>query len=320
MKLVEHFNDFLANTVNLNDTRVQQLEDSIAALKTFIRESDWAPRISSFAAQGSWAHKTIIRPQEGSAFDADLLVYVRAVVGWSARDYIDELAREFRADGTYRDKCRAYSHCVTIEYARERKIDIAPCIVGREGSDSVLEECNRTSDEFERTEPAKYTQWLVDCNSWTGGNSFRKRARLLTYIRDIKETFTCPSVLLTTLLGYRIGAGDASGNEFSDVPTTLKTLVGRLDNWLQGNPVKPEVRNPYLTSEKFSDAWDDVKYANFREKIHTYRTWIDDAFAEEDRNESIGKWRRVLGDDFAKGVRIEVGKNVTEAATTFVKS
>lgn len=70
MKHVNHFNSFMADVVNLNQTRMDQLENSIGALKAFIENASWEPRIRSFSAQGSWAHKTIIRPVDGKAFDA----------------------------------------------------------------------------------------------------------------------------------------------------------------------------------------------------------------------------------------------------------
>ena len=59
MKLIDHFNTFMTDVVNLNATRVTQLEDSIEALKGVLLASDWAPKIRFFAPQGSWAHKTI---------------------------------------------------------------------------------------------------------------------------------------------------------------------------------------------------------------------------------------------------------------------
>jgi len=66
-----------------------------------------------------------------------------------------------------------------------------------------------------------------------------------------------------------------------------------------------------LASENFADAWaTEEQYTNFRGKIHTYREWIDDAYNEQDRSESIAKWRRVFGEDFASGVSIEDGKSV----------
>jgi hypothetical protein len=190
MKLIDHFSTFLMDVVNLNATRVTQLEDSIEALKGAIRASDWAPKIKFFAPQGSWAHKTIIKPVDKKAFDADLLVFIEPVDRWSAKDYLSTLRAIFASHPTYKDKVRRYSHCVTIEYVGERKIDIAPCVVDRGGT-TRLEVCNFNIDAFERSEPEKYTDWLVERNKWTGGNGLRKVTRLLKYQRDIKGTFSC---------------------------------------------------------------------------------------------------------------------------------
>lgn len=314
MKLTDHFNTFLTDIVNLNATRVTQLEDSIEALKKVIRGSDWKPTVKSFAPQGSWAHKTIIKPVENSAFDADLLVFVKPVDGWQAREYLTTLRAVFANQDAYKEKVRRFSHCITIEYAGERKIDIAPCVVDR-GGITRFEVCNCNTNEFEASEPIKYTDWLIERNSWTGGNGLRKVTRLMKYLRDIKSTFTCASVLLTTLLGACITWSDRFNTvDFSDLPTALKTIVGRLDDWLQADSQRPTVTNPVLTSEILSDLWDDARYANFRDKINTYRTWIEDAYAESDRDESIGKWRRVFGDDFARSVVLEKAARVSVEA------
>src|SRR5262245_40030355 len=131
MKLTEHFKDFLDDTVNLNMTRLDQLESSVSAIKDFIRASEWKPRVKHFTEQGSWAHRTIIKPVEEKAFDADLVVMVEAVADWDARTYLTTLRAIFADSGTYKDKVRRFSHCITIEYAGERKIDIVPCIVDR---------------------------------------------------------------------------------------------------------------------------------------------------------------------------------------------
>jgi hypothetical protein len=73
-------------------------------------------------------------------------------------------------------------------------------------------------------------------------------------------------------------------------------------------------------SEKFTRHWDDEKYQNFRKQIHRYRTWIDDAYIEQDRDESIRKWRRVFGEDFAEGEVIEKAKNVSGIALGIVNA
>jgi hypothetical protein len=187
-------------------------------------------------------------------------------------------------------------------------------VINREGFER-LEVCNFNTDEFERSEPEKYTQWLIDQNARTGGNGLRKVTRLLKYLRDIKTTFTCPSVLLTTLLGSLIYGTDGTNNvSFVDLPTALKTLIGRLDDQLQANESRLVVTNPFLISEVFSETWTDESYLNFREMVHTYRTWIDDAYLESDRDESIGKWQRVFGEEFAKSAVVEKAATVSDAA------
>jgi hypothetical protein len=108
MKLISDFKDFLNDTVNLNQTRIDRLEDRVEVIKDSIRSSDWEPRISVFIEQGSWAHDTIIRPVDGGEFDADLLVKVHPVDGWSAAQYVKELGRVFRDSGRYGDKTVVY--------------------------------------------------------------------------------------------------------------------------------------------------------------------------------------------------------------------
>ncbi|PPQ16626.1 nucleotidyltransferase [Bradyrhizobium sp. AC87j1] len=318
MRVDELFKDFLRDVVNLNETRVKELEGGIGAIENFIENSNWAPRIREWKPQGSWAHNTIIKPVDLGEFDADLLALVDPVSGWNAARYIEELYTEFRASGTYRDMVRRWSHCVTITYANDRKIDIAPCVYGR-GGNALLEVCNRNTDEFERSEPIKYTDWLVEQNRYSGSNSFRKVTRLIKYLRDIKGTFRCTSVLLTTILGARISSADKDSDAFADTPTALKTIFGRLDDWCQQNPSKPIVSNPFLVSENFADDWTDENYANFREMVSKYREWIDDAYDEADRNESISKWRRVFGEDFAKEVVTEDAKSISKTAIARLK-
>lgn len=320
MKLVAHFSDFLTNTVNLNTTRIERLESSVEAIKNVISDSDWQPRRRGFLAQGSWAHKTIIKPLEGNAFDADLLVFVDAEDSWDAEEYVDSLYKLFRNHGTYEDKIDVWEYCVTITYAGDFKIDVVPCVKDRQVVG--YEVCDRVKNRFDPSKPTEYTDWIVARNTWTGSNAFRKVTRLLKYLRDIKGNFTCPSVLLTTLLGQQVTLLDQyNRTPFVDVPTALRTIVDRLDDWLQIRPTKPSVPNPVLPTEDFARLWsDETKYANFRDKIHLYRGWVDDAYQEPDRDESIGKWRRVFGEEFAKGVNVEAAAIEKSAAMALAES
>lgn len=308
MKLTSHFADFLKDTVNLNATRIATLDDRSAAIKKFVRQADWGATVRGFEEQGSWAHGTIIKPVDQGEFDADLLVLVDPVEGWSAKDYVKKLLGAFRESETYKGKSKAWDYCVTITYANDAKVDVAPLIVGRE-TEGELEVCNKKADAFERSEPIAYTDWLIEKNGYSGGNSFRKVTRLLKYLRDIKGRFVCPSVLLTTLIAQQIEEDDKGSAGFADVPSTLQTIMGRLDDWLQQNEEKPSVCNPFLSegdcAEDFAAAWSEDQYLSFRKSISRYRGWIDEAMASADRDASVKAWRRLFGDDFAPDVVVQ---------------
>lgn len=320
MKLTEHFKDFLENTVNLNQSRIDQLEQRVETIESFLRRSDYAPRIFRFSAQGSWAHRTIIKPPKERDFDADLLAIIGVVEGWKAADYVNELYHIFRGNKIYADKVSRGTRCVELNYKNDFHLDVVPCIQAIEGENKRFWVCNRLEEDdgFEETASEAYTNWLVEQNRIVGNNQLCKVTRLLKYLRDIKLTFSVKSILLTTLVGLQITRADE--NEllrslvFSDLPTSLKTIINRLDAFLQARPSMPTIENPVLAGENFNRHWDQDKYENFRNKIHQYREWIDNAYAELDRDESIRKWRRVFGDDFAKGEVIKKAVSVSAVA------
>lgn len=318
MKLDKIFHDFLKTSVNLNQSRIDTLKTRVSTIENFIRQSNYEPAIRRFSEQGSWAHKTIIKPSSPNGeFDADLVVYINEVAGWEARDYILNLRAIFRSSLTYHDISSIKSRCVTIDYAGDFHLDIVPIIVikSADGTDTFWV-CNRINNELEQTDGEGYAKWWRDQNAIVGGNDLIKATRLLKYLRDSKNTFSAKSVLLTTLIGTRIQSHEGS-EEFNGTATSLKTIAGRMDDWLQARPILPMVENPAFKGESFTRNWDQAKYENFRNRIHTYREWIDDAFDESNRDESIAKWRRIFGDDFGKGA---VVKRATDAMNEAVST
>lgn len=185
----------------------------------------------------------------------------------------------------------------------------------------TLRGLQQIDDVFEPTNSELFTKWLEQRNVWIGNDNLRKVLRLFKYLRDIKTTFSCKSVLLNTLIAGGVDATDAlrQSVNFPDLPTALKTLIGRLDNYLQARPKLHKVQNPVLPAEDFVRHWDDDKYENFREMVHKYRGWIDEAYAAPDEAGSIAKWRRVFGDEFARGSDVEKAF-VTEAALPVIYS
>ncbi len=128
MRHIKKFDKFLDKAVNLNAHRIQTLENRVGSIKSFLRDSDYTARIREFSAQGSWAHKTIIKPQNGKEFDADLVMFIDPVEDWSAKDYILELRRTFRSSSVYRDKAGFKTRCVTIDYANDFHLDVVPVV------------------------------------------------------------------------------------------------------------------------------------------------------------------------------------------------
>jgi hypothetical protein len=131
-------------------------------------------------------------------------------------------------------------------------------------------------------------------------DNFIKVVRLVKYLRDYKDTFTCVSIILTTLLGQEVDPIEAQMNPdlYKDVPTTLKTLVRKLADSLPDT--MPAVLDPGGTGDNFTDRYKDKwNYENFVHMINSYADRIDAAYNEnDDADKSIALWRDVFGDDF----------------------
>ena len=305
MKHSNEFSKFMRNTVNLNQSRIETLSSRVKAIDDFLKNDDVFGAIyKETRSQGSFAHRTIIKPsKKKQEFDADIVFYLKENLDWEPKHYIEELYKRFKANGTYEEKCGRGTRCVTIDYAGEFHLDIVPCI-HRENAvfNDTFHICNRKENTEERTNPQGFTDWLAEKNRETGRNNLIKVIRLLKYLRDIKQTFSCKSILLTTLIANQIGGLRDLTAPYTDLPTTLRVLVGRLNDYLKDNAHMPVVCNPVDDNENFNRHWDQAKYENFRNQIGRYTDWINDAFDEENQAESIKKWQKIFGDDFGREI------------------
>jgi len=302
MQLVKYFNQFMKDEVNLNQSRINTLDKKVATLKNFIKNSDTFKDIYiDMFSQGSYRHKTIIKPPKNNKeFDADILLYLDLVDEWekNPKEYINALYEIFNVD-RYRNIREKNTRCVTINYKGDFHIDIVP-LIKRNGEYYII---NRKDNKFEKTNPIEYTKWLEDKNR-KSNYQLRKVIRLFKYLRDIKQNFTIKSILLNTMLANHIYEGD-SEDVFKDLPTTFKTLINRLNNFLQTNHYMPHIYNPTMPKEYFMRNWTQEQYSNFRNKIKMYNDKVNEAYNEKDRDKSIKKWREVFGDRFPSVVRSE---------------
>ena len=136
-------------------------------------------------------------------------------------------------------KCR----CVALVYANSMHVDIVPHLNLADGREVIV---NRDDDQWEKTNPQGFTDWMKNKDSIANGN-LRKVIRLMKYLRDHKNSFTgTRSILLTTLLGEQVTQFRAVSTPgyYSNVPTTLLHVIKAIDAWLQARPIKPSIPDP----------------------------------------------------------------------------
>ncbi|MGV3615273.1 MAG: SMODS domain-containing nucleotidyltransferase [Fimbriimonas sp.] len=308
MKHTEYFEEFLKNEVNLNQTRIDKLDDSVAAVEGYIQGTElFKEHFIEFIPQGSYAHRTIIKPaRTGKEFDADVLLHMSEVDGWSPKDYVENLYVAFRSSSIYRDMVSRRTRCVMVNYAGDFHMDVVP-MVTRSGLQYVA---NRHLDSYQWTKTVEFTSWLEERERITGGH-FVHVVRLLKYLRDIKMTFAVKSIILSTLLGGRVETYDAINwpGCYDDLPTALRTIVKNLNAYLQANEQMPTIYDPGGTGEDFGRRWDQEGYRVFRDKIKFYFEKIDEAYSETEEAKSVSKWQAVFGEKFV-APKVEQSKSV----------
>ena len=290
MQHIEEFNRFLAEEVSLNTARRRDLNRRTTAVTTFLSQ-----RLASYVTnerQGSYALDTIIKPVRGGEFDADILLFMKHARSKRAPDYIDEIYACLHGNPDLADKLRKKTRCVTVKYAGDFSLDVVPCIA--QGDQRRI--CNRESEQFEPTDGTGYREWFNVKTDVTNGH-LKGTVRLLKYLRDHKDNFEVPSVLLTTLVGHSVHVNER-GKRFNNLPDTLQTVSRRMNAFLQSVPRRPRLRNPALRSERFDRHWNDNDFRNFLEKFKAYNDLINDAYAETDPQASLRKWQRLFGEGF----------------------
>ena len=313
MKFLNQFSAFLAGEVNLSQPRLDQLDERVGAIDSFLRTGDdgIASWFVQTIPQGSYAHRTIINPvDDNDEFDADLLLELTEDPDWSAEDYVEELYKAFRSSSRYRGMVSRHARCVKVDYANEFHVDVVP-YVERHGEHYI---CNRDNDEFELTNPEGFNEWLDQQDQTTGGKLI-KVIRLFKYLRDYKNTFSVKSVILNILVGGRVNSALLLGDpdHYRDLPTAFRNLLADVNDYLQANPTMPNLTDPSCPSENFNHRCDQTQYKNLRKWINYYSDKATAAFEETDRETSLKLWREIFGDDF--GV---ASTTVTKASTAHI--
>lgn len=300
MKLLDYFSQLLRDKVNLNQSRLDDLDSRVDSITEVLKQAtELDGRVLDTVPQGSWAHRTIIRPAIGKEFDADFLVQLAEDFAWNndPQKYNDAVWEALSNHGIYKVMTSRKNRCVRVRYANFCHVDIVPYIVRADGYEVIV---NRTTNTFETTNPVGFTAWLQEQDDLTQGN-LRKVIRLLKYLRDRRSAFAIKSVLLTTLVGNVVESWRTFDPDYyKDVPTTLVHLLDDLDAWLQARPYKPAISDPSCPTTSFDHRWTDSQYTTSRDKIHQLAPDVRAAYETEGVEASITAWRAVFGDAFPK--------------------
>jgi len=302
MKLLDYFSQLLRDKVNLNQSRLDDLDSRVDTITEVLKEAtELDGRVLDTVPQGSWAHKTIIRPALGKEFDADFLVQLAEDGAWNndPQKYNDAVWEALSNHGVYKVMASRKNRCVRVHYANFCHVDIVPYVVCADGYEVIV---NRTTNTFETTNPVGFTTWLQEKDDLTQAN-LRKVIRLLKYLRDQRSAFAIKSVLLTTLVGNVVDSWRSFDTDYyKDVPTTMVHLLEDLDAWLRARPYKPLISDPSCPTTSFDHRWTDNQYTAFRSKIHQLAPDVRSAYDTTGVTASITAWRHVFGDAFPQSL------------------
>lgn len=301
MKLHDYFRHFLVNTVNLDDARIEKLNQRVDAISSILRGH---PVFGAFfidvIAQGSFAQRTIIKPVGSREYDADILLSMKEHPDWTPAQYTQELYKAFEGSGRYKGMAHRRTRCVYIDYADPFHVDVVPYVEARKDI------TNNKTDDWEHTDPEGFTSWLEGKTRITGGR-LPTILRILKYLRDSMTTFSVKSVLLTILVGERVESWrtDSDPSYYADIPTALVNIIEDLDDYLQTNHSMPAIWDPAGTGQDFSQRWDQEGYANFRRQVNYYAAKIRAAYDEPDKTKSITAWQEIFGAGFQAPTAVE---------------
>lgn len=330
MKMTASFNSFMTNTVNINQTRLRQLDKSVTAIFNALNDdAQIGDKIRGYDPQGSWAHETIIKPPDDVEFDADFLLLMDELADWSPKRYLTEVHTALARNGTYKDMVKPpKDRCVRVVYAGDYHVDIVPFVTLSDGRQVIV---NGSTDKWEDTDPAGFTAWMKDKSDITSEN-LKRVIRLLKHLRDHRDHFRrTRSVLITAMVGNRVEAIKKlyDPGYYSDLPTAFFHLVADLNDWLQDNETMPSIvdpsgaTDPYGNPITFDHRWDQDIYAAFREKIKTIAENTKTAYEDDTSIEhSLELWQKVFGPDYKEppspgsgGTSSAVGAGVSAVAS-----
>lgn len=315
MTLVDQFAAFLENKVNLNPDRIATLDERVEAITSYLRTHEaFADIFVDVTPQGSYAHRTIIKPVGNKEYDADVLLVLQEQTDWTPAQYTSELKKALEASQYYKGKTHKRTRCVCVDYAGDFHVDIVPYVEPRKAITNNKDGFDGNGS-FQTAYPEQFTEWLEGRYRLTNDH-LPDAIRLLKYLRDYKTTFSVKSVILSILVGNVVQDLPWSRDTYyADVPTTFVHVLEDLAAYVKLYPTLPSIPDPAMSGQDFKERWDEPGYENFAKWIQYYALKARAALDADDAD-SLALWQDIFGTDFKEAALVAASRTASLRAAT----
>lgn len=313
MYLEKSFENFLRNTVSLDDTRkdrVKRAHHTVRERLTSIDEvAERATKRGTYL-QGSYPLHTAVRPcDEDGAYDVDVVL---------AADFTDKQGRLesghwvltwlrncIESIGTYEGKTVRKSRCICIDYESDNQrfhLDVVPA-----HRPDTLQGPIKIAPDWTKSDPKGYIDWFDDqCDE---AARLRHVVRLLKYWRNLREG-EVNSMILTTIVG------NCAPTDAESLDDALVKTMSSVNSWIQDqNLTSVEVPNPSMPEEDLARNWSYLEKRRFRSQLSEATEKAKEAIGSEKEETTIELWNEpeLFDGHFPKTVR-GLGKEAREVA------
>lgn len=284
----------IADELNISKTMYDKAVSSYTAVGSWL---DGIPIEVVVMPQGSMNLGTVIRPlNDKDDYDIDLVCLLKTGKGRSPREIKHLIGDRLKEHETYAKKLRPEGRrCWTMDYD-EFHMDILPCVPhgprfvdpGQTAIDLTDKDKTTGQYSFRQSDPAAYREWFMERarpllilmnearvrageikpvppNESRLKTPLQKSIQLLKRHRDVmfsnRQDVAPISMIITTL------AARACPHE-SNVYRALKTIIERMEEFVEKRQDGYWVANPVMPNENFAEKWNSDP-----EKREAFTSW-----------------------------------------------
>lgn len=313
MILRQSFEDFLRNTVSLDDTRKDRVQSAHWSVRDRLTSIDEvAERVTGRGTylQGSYPLHTAIRPcDQDAAYDVDIVLAAdfRDDKGrmWNGRRVLPWLQVHIESIGLYEGKTTRKARCIRIDYESDNQrfhLDVVPA-----HRPDTMQGPIQIAPDWATSDPKGYIEWFDEqCRE---ADRLRHVVRLLKYWRNLRGCGP-NSMILTTITAHHI---PADARSLDDV--LVKTMRA-LNTWMEDQDLGGiEISNPSMPEENLARNWAYIEQHRFQERLSNATAKAEEAISCDDEEETIDLWNapELFDGQFPKTVR-GLGEQAREVA------